>query len=212
MKKFNSLIPVIILFVIMGCEKELPRSAPSPAPGVNTPPVVITGADISVLLPIDTAFLYGSATDTENNIDSCRWSQLSGPGQAIIQTPESFKTKISNLIKGKYSFELTVTDKGGLRGKDTTHIDVIDTSVTNNIILDVLEVICWGPECTIVVDTSNTHIYQNLLIKVFLKSMDSSLWVEIPQENYFFSPNGSSFYIEWYGLDDSKKWQVMIVY
>ena len=201
MKKLKQLITVIILLLSWGCNKE-----------GNTPPRVEAGPNIHVFLPLDSAFLNGSTSDAENNIESCRWSQFSGPGLAIIPTPDSFKTKISNLLKGKYSFELRVTDKGGLVGKDTVHIDVIDTSGTNILLFEALDLICWGPECSIVVDTSNTHIYQNLPIKVFLKSMDTSVWVEIPQENYFFSPNGSSFYIEWYGLDDSKKWQVMIVY
>lgn len=105
MKKFKPLIPVIILLVGIGCEKEFPTLAPPPhvvitsPPVVNTSPNVNAGANISVILPVDSTFLYGSATDAENNIDICRWRQLSGPNQAIIQTPDLFKTKISKLIK-----------------------------------------------------------------------------------------------------------------
>ncbi len=210
MKKFKPLIPLIILLVSMGCEKQSP-GLPQTPPVVNEPPIVDAGASIRVFLPVDSAFLYGSATDTENNIDSRKWRQLSGPRQAIIQTPDLFKTKISQLIKGEYSFELTVIDKGGLMGKDTANI-VVDSLGTNIMIFKNLEAICWGPECTVVVDTSNTNIYRNLPIKVSLKLMDSAVWVEIPQKNYFFSSNGKYFWIEWYGLDDSKKWEVMIVY
>jgi len=211
MKKFKPLIPVIILLVSFGCEKESPGSLQTP-PIVNEPPMVVAGASFRVFLPVDSAFLYGSATDTENNIDSCKWKQLSGPGQAIIQTPDLFKTKISKLIKGEYSFELTAIDTGGLIAKDTANIVVIDPVANNTMIIKVLDVTCWGPECTVLVDTSNTNIYRKVPITVFLKSIDSSVWVEIPKQNYFFSSNGEYFWIEWYGLDDSKKWEVKIEY
>lgn len=79
-----------------------------------------------------------------------------------------------------------VIDKGGLIAKDTANIVVIDPVANNTMIMKVLDVTCWGPECTVLVDTSNTNIYRNVPITVFLKSIDSSVWVEIPQQNYFF--------------------------
>jgi hypothetical protein len=214
-------IGCLILIINTGCTKDpetrittTPPPPPSPPPVLNTPPQVSAGANIGVFLPVDSAFLFGYATDAENNIDSYRWSQLSGPSQAIIQTPDSPKTKISKLTKGEYNFELTVIDKGNLSGKATVKVLVNDSSSagTNMLILKVLEVTCWGPECTVVVDISNTNIYQNLPVKVSLRSVGSPVWVEIPQQNYRFSPNGDFFWFEWYGLDDRKKWEVMIVY
>ena len=224
MKKLFVLL-LFNLFIVAGCEKPpVTRPVPTttepvspttplpPLPPPNTTPQVSAGDNMVVFLPVDSAFISGSVTDAENNIDRYRWSQLIGPNQAIIQTPDSLKTKISKLIKGEYSFKLTVTDNGNLNGEATANVLVIDPAGTNTMILEVLDVTCWGPECTIAVDTSNTHIYRNLPIKVFLKSKDSSDWVVIPQQNYFFSSNGKYFWIEWYGLDDRKKWEVMVVY
>jgi hypothetical protein len=207
----------LILIVNSGCIKEKPTTrviTPPPPTVVNTPPTVYAGVNIGVYLPVDSAFLSGSATDAENNIDSYKWRQLSGPGQAIIYTPDSLKTKISKLIKGEYSFELTVIDKGNLSEKASVKVFVYGSSrpAKDSAILKVLDVICWGPECTVLVDTSNTIIYRDVPIRVFLKSMDSAMWVEIPQQNYFFSSNREHFWIEWYGLDDTKEWEVKVVY
>src|SRR5829696_3203307 len=100
MKKFKPLIPVIILLVSMGCEKEVPSLAPTPL--ANTSPDIDTGANTSVFLPEDSIFL------------------------------------------------------------DTTNILVINRLGNNTMIFKVLDVTCWGPECTVLVDTSNTNIYRNV--------------------------------------------------
>ena len=214
------LIPMFILFVGTGCKKSQPQppiSTPQPPPPptvINTPPSVSAGANIGLFLPLDSVILSGSATDSENNIDSSVWSQVSGPTQAIIHTPASFKTKISNLVEGEYNFQLAAVDTGNLSGNARVRVLVKDSTVTgtNILILEVVEVTCWGPECTILVDTSYTYIYRNAPIRAFIKPVDLSAWVEIPQQKYRFSSSGEDFWFEWYGLDDRKKYEVLIMY
>lgn len=211
-------VAVVIVIVNIGCTKEKVdfgytwSPPPPPPPVLNTPPQVSAGDNIIVFLPVDSALLSGFATDAENNIDSYKWKQLSGPRQAIIQTPDLLKTKVSKLTKGEYSFELTVIDKGSMSVKDTTNIVVFDTTGTNTMIFKNLEATCWGPECVLPVEISDINIFRSVPFKVFFKAMDTSVWMEVPPSQYVFASNWNGLLIELFGLDDTQKWEVMIVY
>ena len=208
------LLWAIVLFFSTGCEQERPADPVQPPPPtvVNTPPAVYAGANISVFLPSDSAFLSGSATDAENNIATYRWSQLYGNSQALIQIPDLPKTKISKLLKGEYTFELTVIDKGNLSGKATVKVLVIDSLNTgaNIKILKDLQAGCWGGECTLAIDSS--FIPRNMPFKIFFKSEDTAVWTEV--HSYFFSSTDKWFWIQFGGgdMEESKKWNVMIMY
>ncbi|WP_148707450.1 PKD domain-containing protein [Chitinophaga skermanii] len=84
-------------------------------PSTNKPPVANAGSNFAITLPTTTANLDGSAsTDPDNNINTYSWTQVSGPNQANIATPNAVKTAIGGLIAGNYVFQLKVTDKEGL--------------------------------------------------------------------------------------------------
>lgn len=64
------------------------------------------------------------STDPENNIVRYDWVALYGTPGYNINNPHSARSGLT-LYPGNYSFELTVTDLGGLLSKDTVLINVI---------------------------------------------------------------------------------------
>lgn len=98
----------------------------------NIPPVANAGTDQFIVLPKDSVLLDGSASkDPDGSIVSYAWKYLSGPAGYSILSPTGSKTKIKGLAIGKYSFELMVTDNGGLSSKDTVEVTV-DKSTVNH--------------------------------------------------------------------------------
>jgi hypothetical protein len=137
----------IVLTVICGqlflsCKKETTsessdRSNQSPVlyqPTVsNRPPVANAGADQTVVLPLNSATLDGSASsDPDSNIVSYSWTQISGPSSGNILTKSAKKTQVNGLVKGSYRFELKISDVTGLSAKDTSLVTVIDATVVSD--------------------------------------------------------------------------------
>lgn len=92
---------------------------------VNHPPVADAGDDQTIILPTNTVMLDGSGSwDPDNNITGYAWTKISGPSTVNISSPVNAQTKVTNVVKGVYQFELVVTDAGGLFSKDTVTITV----------------------------------------------------------------------------------------
>ena len=66
-----------------------------------------------------------------NNIKSFLWKQLSGPNTAIIKKPNSYKTVVSNLIKGEYLFELVLCNHDNIEMKSQTKITINSLPIAN---------------------------------------------------------------------------------
>ncbi|MBC7867499.1 MAG: T9SS type A sorting domain-containing protein [Gloeobacteraceae cyanobacterium ES-bin-316] len=93
--------------------------------GVNQAPISQAGSNINISLPVDSAVLNGcSSSDPENAVLRFKWRKISGPGSAIIVSDTLCNTKIKNLLTGSHTFELMVTDTGGLSHKDTVAVSV----------------------------------------------------------------------------------------
>lgn len=122
---------------------------------VNKPPVVNAGADVTVILPANTAQLDGSASaDPDGTITTYAWTKISGPAGGDIATANASKTSITGLtIAGEYVYELSVKDNGGTTVTDQVKVVVItggsnqppvakagfNTTITlpvNNVLLD----------------------------------------------------------------------------
>ena len=96
-------------------------------PGTNQAPVANAGRDTSIALPIDNITLSGNKSmDPDGSIASFNWTQLSGPGTAIIATSSSVNTLVSGLLEGDYVFQLTVTDNLGAVSNATVKVSVIN--------------------------------------------------------------------------------------
>lgn len=79
----------------------------------NQVPVANAGSDQSIILPVNTVTLSGSATDPDGSIVSYLWSKISGPATFTIVSPAQAQTVINNLVQGVYVFRLTATDNSG---------------------------------------------------------------------------------------------------
>lgn len=98
----------------------------------NKPPIARAGTDQIINLPLDSTSLDGSSsTDPDGTISSFSWRKITGPVSVNIVSLSTASTKINNLTAGIYQFELTVTDNGGLSGKDTMQVSVINPSQPN---------------------------------------------------------------------------------
>lgn len=97
---------------------------------INTPPVANAGADLNLILPINSGTLTGSASDSDGSIATTVWSKVTGP-PAFLTGSNSTVLTISNLIVGTYVFRLTVTDDGGLTDTDEVTVIVFPAAVTN---------------------------------------------------------------------------------
>lgn len=91
---------------------------------VNLPPLVNAGTDKTIKLPTNAVTLSGSATDADGSIASYAWAKIAGPTQFSIVSASQATTAVNNLVAGTYQFELTATDNGGAKGKDTVVVTV----------------------------------------------------------------------------------------
>lgn len=82
-----------------------------PAP---LPPIADAGVAQTIILPLDTVKLNGSASSPMSGIlKSFSWTKLSGPSGSVIESSDSVITVVRNLSQGVYSFELKVKDSNG---------------------------------------------------------------------------------------------------
>ena len=172
MKKFL-LIPLVIIFLNTGCEKEPSIEI------LNIAPQAFAGTDFRVKLPADSATLNGSFYDTPSDIVHHSWKKISGPSSYVIEKPGSLQTKVLNLVQGVYEFELSVTDKGGLTGKDTVTLYVHDprNPGSNEFIFKNLKWI-YPWYATIEVQNINAYISANSTLKVFVQRGFDFTWTE----------------------------------
>ena len=99
----------------------------------NKPPIAIAGVDMMIFLPLDSITIDGGASyDPDGSIREYLWSKIAGPSSLITSNPKSSANKIKNLVQGSYSFELQVTDNGGLVSKDTVIVTVSSLFATNH--------------------------------------------------------------------------------
>ncbi|HSU28875.1 MAG TPA: PKD domain-containing protein [Chitinophagaceae bacterium] len=122
-----------ILFYI-SCKKEYScENCPSNPPGsTNKSPIANAGPDQTIILPMDSVSLDGSASsDPDGAISSSQWIKISGPASFTINIASATRTIVKNLTAGAYRFELKVTDNGGLSAKDTMLV-IVDSMITTN--------------------------------------------------------------------------------
>jgi len=138
---------IVLFFVVLiflSCGKDNQDSAPSPIlPQPNKLPIVNAGADATVIIGCNKAALNGSAFDTSGFITTFLWTQLSGPNQSTIVSPNTPVTFLTNITLGTYRFILQVIDNSGATSTDTTEITVVPDIQLQEIIFTGLS---WGFE------------------------------------------------------------------
>lgn len=93
-------------------------------PPTNKPPVANAGEDIVVSLPQTVALLDGSQSSDDIKLKEWHWDQLSGPNKAVFSAANESRTNVSELTKGEYEFQLTVTDENNNKASDSVLVTV----------------------------------------------------------------------------------------
>ncbi len=68
--------------------------------------------------------MNGKGIDSDGEIATYSWKQISGPSESIINSNNASSAEISELKEGTYEFEFQVTDKNGAVGKDCVKVTV----------------------------------------------------------------------------------------
>jgi hypothetical protein len=89
--------------------------------------VANAGNDTTIAAPVSSVQLSGAAsTSVTSTIAGYSWSQVSGPANAELNTPDGVSTSASGLVAtGLYVFRLTVTDAQGDTASATVTVQVI---------------------------------------------------------------------------------------
>ncbi len=91
----------------------------------NQSPVADAGQDVTLYAPQSSTELDGSRSqDRDGIIKSYKWTQVTGPNQAIISSPDNAKTEVSGLSIGTYKFKLTVVDDSLAVGTDDVLVTI----------------------------------------------------------------------------------------
>lgn len=98
---------------------------------VNVLPVVNAGSDQTITLPVNTATLSGTASDTDGSIIGTAWTKISGPTGGLITSLTTNVTTITSLQAGTYVYRFTAKDNALATVSDTVMINVINAPIIN---------------------------------------------------------------------------------
>gem|GEM_PF-337924 len=88
-------------------------------------PYANAGLDQSITLPINSIALNGTGGDPDGGSVNFLWTQISGPGTAILTGEDTADLTASELISGTYVFLLTVTDDENDSSSDEVTVTVV---------------------------------------------------------------------------------------
>jgi len=121
---------LVVILIHLSCKKEYSCENCNTK---NQPPIAHAGNDTTIVLPIDSVTLDGSASTDDKKIVSYQWTKISGPDTFKIVQPSATKTIVNKLVKGVFQFELRVTDAEGLFSKDTVQVTVLAATSINHV-------------------------------------------------------------------------------
>jgi hypothetical protein len=94
---------------------------------VNDPPVADAGPDQNVEEETTVTLDGSNSSDPDDGIESYRWKQVTGPSVTLSNPQAAKPTFLAPNVSEdgtSLTFELTVTDTGGLKATDTTTVNV----------------------------------------------------------------------------------------
>ncbi|MBL6448895.1 tandem-95 repeat protein [Fulvivirga sp. 29W222] len=91
---------------------------------VNQSPLASAGADFTLVLPTNSAIIYGSGSDPDGTVLTYNWSQLSGPS-ATLTNQNTPQLTVTDMLEGVYIFRLIVTDEDGAQDSDDVQITIL---------------------------------------------------------------------------------------
>jgi len=111
----------------------------------NSPPVANARADRFVVVDTTVTLDGSGSTDPDNDIASYLWQQTGGPAVTLVNPDSAIAQFIASVAAGStLTFELTVTDAGGLKATDTCVITVSNSSDPISVLLSTLVSIPGG--------------------------------------------------------------------
>ncbi|ULQ54445.1 PKD domain-containing protein [Flavihumibacter fluvii] len=90
---------------------------PAPAAPLKRAPIAKAGGKKTVS-STSTQITAAASYDTDGQITTYTWTQVSGPNKANISNPKAATANLSNLVPGTYNFKLEVIDNDGLKGSE----------------------------------------------------------------------------------------------
>ena len=185
-------LAVLMLSLInMGCKKviidgqdtTLPTPPPPPPPPQYQNLYVDANMNITIELPMDFALLNGEVYGQGRNGANVKWEKINGPASYLLVSPDSAKTKVSNLEKGVYTFQLSATSNTGEIRTDTMTVVVQDaTSANKQIFFWSLNWSCpFG--CGIYLADALSYLPPNSSFTLYLRREFSSNWELIVPES-----------------------------
>jgi hypothetical protein len=178
-----SLLTSNLLIISVGCEREtLSRSIsssiypPPPPPPPNQAIYANANMSITVELPMNFGILNGEAYGPGRNGASYKWEKVSGPASYFLENPDSLKTKVRNLEKGVYQFQLTVTTNAGQTSTDIMTLKVQDASSSNK------QIFFWDLNwscpfgCSILLGDISSYVPANSTYAINIRRESSSIW------------------------------------
>lgn len=199
MKRINSFIVIVTIvsnFITVGCKK--PNMIPPKPPVSYLLNLGDANADITIELPSNSIMLNGRIETNHSNsqINLVTWKRISGPSGCVIANANSIQTKVSNLEKGTFQFELSVFDHLGNYDIDTMTLKVVDPSGANRQII--FEKIKLTVEGYTFLEIENFYEFVPVAnpFTVYMKKHSSSNWIQVnsyPQNDPSFS--GYAYFI-----------------
>jgi len=223
MKPSLLLMAIISLLIFTGCrEEELPYRPPDlgtpPAP-ILIPPDAYAGEDRIVELPVNETVLRGESNEWDPDL-SFSWRKISGPDSLLIVSKDALQTRVLELEKGIYEFELSVSDKKSLTSKDTAMVIVgALSSNPSELVFNFQNVDQFFEGAVFVFYNFYNYIPRGSFFKVFVKRDTTAAWEEGIQplglaDNYpySFSLWDGNLWVWSSGPSLDEKSQVKIVY
>lgn len=172
-----SILFFVVLFLLAcgGGNSETPSSSP-PLPS-NVAPTVDAGSNIRAK-ELDIVNLAAIGSDSDGTIANINWTQIDGPGIAIIG-PDSFTPNfISPDVESQIdiTLEITITDDDGAASTDTIIITVvpsINVSISIEENANVFEVIS-GSSGSLIVESNDTVLLEDSGYDTLIGTIDSS--------------------------------------
>ena len=193
-----------LLIVSVGCEREpllgsiSSQIYPPPPP---PPPYQAIHADanmsFTIELPMNFGILNGYAYGRGSNGASYKWEKISGPASYFLETPDVLRTKVSNLEKGIYQFQLTATTNTGETSTDIMSLKVQDASSSNKQIFfwDLTWSCPFG--CSIMLGDISLYVPAGSNYDIYIRREFSSNWEAVVPDST--SSNARYVYSIWNG-------------
>ncbi|XP_050549172.1 dyslexia-associated protein KIAA0319-like protein [Daktulosphaira vitifoliae] len=127
--RLSNLEEGLYTFVLRVTDNANQTSSPSEVhvfvkPPTNKPPNAVAGKNDTISLPQTWTLLDGSKSSDDIGIQKWKWHQISGPSIVHFSKANESKTNVTELTKGSYLIQLTVTDGNGNNASDIIGITV----------------------------------------------------------------------------------------